>query len=235
VTLGSAGASTAKKKKLVTVSAAYGAGGSVVAPALAARLRVPFLQWVSTGSRHKVSISCEEQISQAEEQLTPVHRFLGSLTQAMPAGPTQSPPSTRNQRASQRRSAETEIRGLVQGGGGVVLGRAAAVVLGADCGFHVRLGGPSDRRILQGALIEGVSPAQAEVRMRSADHARFAYVHRLYHADPTDSTFYHLTIDSTAVPLDTVIDLIFQAFSAYFAADDSDLSGGAGPRTPAIE
>ena len=235
MTLGSASASTARKTKLITVSAAYGAGGSVVAPALAARLRVPFLQWVSTGSRHEASISCEEQISPTEEQLTPVHRFLGSLTQAMPAGPTQSPPSTRNQRASQRRSAEKEIRGLVQRGGGVILGRAAAVVLGAACGFHVRLAGPSDRRISQGALIEGVTPAQAEVRMRSADHARFAYVRRLYQADPTDSALYHMTIDSTEVPLDTVIDLIVQAFSGYLVTDDSDLHGGAGPRTPAIE
>ncbi len=236
VTLGSAGASTARRTTLITVSAAYGAGGSVVAPALAARLRIPFLQWVSTGSRHKRSISCEEQISPTEQQLTPVHRFLGSMTQAMPAGPTQSPPSTRNQRASQRRSAETEIRDLVQGGGGVILGRAAAVVLGAECGFHVRLAGPSDRRILQGALIEGVSQEQAEVRMRSADHARFAYVRRLYHADPTDSALYHMTIDSTAVPLDTVIDVIFQASSAYFATNDSDLTGGGAPsQTPAIE
>ena len=33
---------------LITVSAAYGAGGSVVAPALAGRLCVPFLQRVTT-------------------------------------------------------------------------------------------------------------------------------------------------------------------------------------------
>jgi len=235
VKLGSAGASTGRKTRLITVSAAYGAGGSVVAPALAARLRVPFLQWVSPGGRHKVTISCEEQLSPTEEQLTPVHRFLGSLTQAMPAGPTQSPPSTRNQRASQRRSAEREIHDLVRGGGGVILGRAAAVVLGPECGFHVRLDGPPDRRILQGALIEGVSLAQAEARMRSADHARFAYVRRLYHADPTDSALYHMTIDSTEVPLDTVIDLIVQAFSAYLVTDDSDLHGRAGSRTPASE
>jgi cytidylate kinase len=107
----------------------------------------------------------------------------------------------------------------VQDGGGVVLGRAAAVVFGAECGFHVRLDGPSDRRIIQGALIEGISPAQARVRMRAADHARSAYVRRLYRADPTDTALYHMTIDSTAVPLDTVIDVIFQAFSAYLTAE----------------
>ncbi len=34
--------------RLVTISAAYGAGGSVVAPALAERLGVPFLQRVTS-------------------------------------------------------------------------------------------------------------------------------------------------------------------------------------------
>ena len=34
--------------RLITVSAAYGAGGSVVAPALAGRLGLPFLQRVTT-------------------------------------------------------------------------------------------------------------------------------------------------------------------------------------------
>jgi cytidylate kinase len=235
MTLGSAEAPLTRKPRLITVSAAYGAGGSVVAPALAARLRVPFLQWMTTGNRHAAPMSCEEQISLSEEQMTPVHRVLGSLTQAMPAGPTQSPPSTRHQRASQRRSAETEIRDLVQDGGGVVLGRAAAVVLGAECGFHVRLDGPSDGRIIQGALIEGISPAKARVRMRAADHARSAYVRRLYHADPRDSALYHMTIDSTAVPLDTVIELIFQAFSAYLTAESPNPTMNDRPETRATE
>ena len=36
------------ESRLVTISAAYGAGGSVVGPALAQRLGVPFLQRVTT-------------------------------------------------------------------------------------------------------------------------------------------------------------------------------------------
>ena len=38
--------------RLITVSAAYGAGGSVVAPALADRLGLPFLQRVTTSEGH---------------------------------------------------------------------------------------------------------------------------------------------------------------------------------------
>jgi cytidylate kinase len=99
----------------------------------------------------------------------------------------------------------------------VILGRAAAVVLGKDRGFHVRLDGPAERRAAQGAAIEGISKEQARARLRAADKARTAYVHRLYRRDPADASLYHLVIDSTAIPLDTVIELILVAARAHSA------------------
>jgi cytidylate kinase len=112
---------------------------------------------------------------------------------------------------------EAEIRCLLAGSGGVILGRAAAVVLGKDGGFHVRLDGPPARRVVQGAAIEGISEEQARERLRAADRARTAYVRRLYRYDPTDVSLYHLVIDSTAIPLDTVVELILTAARAHVA------------------
>ena len=198
---------------LVTVSASYGAGGSVVAPALAGRLGLPFLQRVTTSEGHLAqSGPCDEQLSTEEVKATPVHRLLAHFTQAMPAGPTQSPPSTHHQDGHLRGHGEAGIHNLlVAAGGGVILGRAAAVVLGKDRGFHVRLDGPAERRVAQGAVIEGISEEHARERLRAADKARIAYVRRLYRTDPADASLYHLVIDSTAVPLDTVIELILVA------------------------
>ena len=138
---------------LITVSASYGAGGSVVAPALAGRLGLPFLQRVTTSEGHLAQPGpCDEQLSMEEVKATPVHRLLGHFTQAMPAGPTQSPPSTHHQDEHLRGHSEAGIhRLLAAAGGGVILGRAAAVVLGKDRGFHVRLDGPAGRRAAQGA------------------------------------------------------------------------------------
>jgi cytidylate kinase len=136
----------------------------------------------------------------------------------MPAGPTQSPPSTYHQDERLRGHGEAGIhRVLAVGGGGVILGRAAAVVLGKDRGFHVRLDGPAERRIAQGAVIEGISEEQARERLRAAHKARTAYVRRLYRCDPTDASLYHLVVDSTAVPLDTVIELIATAVRGHEA------------------
>jgi len=204
---------------LITVSASYGAGGSVVAPALAARLGLPFLQRVTTSEGHVAEPGpCDEQLSAEEVKATPAHRLLAHLTQAMPAGPTQSPPSTHHQDEHLRGYGEAGIhRFLAVGGGGVILGRAAAVVLGKDRGFHVRLDGPAEHRIVQGAVVEGISQEQARERLRVADKARTAYVRRLYRTDPADASLYHLVIDSTAMPLDAVIELIATAAGAHQA------------------
>src|SRR6516225_6284522 len=205
--------------RLITVSAAYGAGGSVVAPALADRLGLPFLERVTTSEGHIAEPGpCDEQLSAEEVKATPVHRLLAHFTQAMPAGPTQSPPSTHHQDEHLRGHGEAGIhRLLADGGGGVILGRAAAVVLGKDRGFHVRLDGPADRRVVQGAAIEGISEEKAKERLCAADKARTAYVRRLYRCDPGDASQYHLVIDSTAVPIDTVIELIVAAARAHGA------------------
>jgi hypothetical protein len=204
------------------VSAPYGAGGSVVAPALAGRLGVPFLQRVTTSEGHVAAPGpCDEQLSMDEAKTTPVHRLLAHFTQAMPAGPTQSPPSTHHQDAHLRGHGEAGIHRLLAaagGGGAVILGRAAAVVLGKDRGFHVRLDGPAVRRVVQGAAVEGISAEQASQRLRAADKARTAYVRRLYRCDPADASLYHLVIDSTAMPLDTVVELILTAARAHSAA-----------------
>jgi cytidylate kinase len=204
--------------RLVTVSASYGAGGSVVAPALADRLGLPILQRVTTSEGHITPPGpCDEQVSAEEAKATPVHRLLASFTQAMPAGPTHSPPSIHHQDQHLRGHGEAGIHRLLDAGGGVILGRAAAVVLGKDRGYHVRLDGPPDRRVVQGAAIEGIGEDEARARLRAADKARTAYVRRLYRIDPADPALYHLVIDSTAMPLDTIIELILVAARAHSA------------------
>ena len=205
--------------RLITVSASYGAGGSVVAPALAGRLGLPFLQRVTTSEGGVAEPGpCDEQLTEEEVKATPVHRLLAAFTEAMPTGPTHSPPSTHHQDQHLRGRGEAGIHRLVAAGGGVILGRAAAVVLGKDRGFHVRLDGPADRRVAQGATIEGISEEQATRRLRAADKARTAYVRRLYRTDPADAALYHLMIDSTAMPLEVVVELIVTAARAQSAA-----------------
>jgi cytidylate kinase len=200
--------------RLVTVSASYGAGGSVVAPALARRLGVPFLQRATT-STGGTSDQCFERLEPEEAALTPAHRLLASLGGAAPLGSTQSPLPARHHDDDLRRQCEEGIRRLAADHAGVILGRGAAAVLGRERGYHVRLDGPPALRAAQGAAIENVSRDEARRRMAVADRARDAYVRRLYRADPADAGLYHLVVDSTAVPLDTVTELIVLALGSF--------------------
>jgi cytidylate kinase len=221
---------SSEQVRLVTVSASYGAGGSVVAPALAERLGVPFVQraTISTGGIDGPE-PCVERLVPEESDITPVSRLLASFINAMPAGPTQSPPPVRHVDEDLRRHCEGDIRRLAAAGAGVILGRGAAVVLGKDRGFHVRLDGPPGLRVVQGAAIEGVGQEEARRHMDTADRARTAYVRRLYRADPADPRHYHLVIDSTAIPLDAVVEMILQALSSFPAAPTAPQGATAAP------
>ena len=87
--------------RLITVSASNGACGSVVAPALAERLGLPFLQRVTNVATGHVAEPgpCDEQLSTEEVKTTPAHRLLAGLIsrRKRPPGPPsrRRPPTTR--------------------------------------------------------------------------------------------------------------------------------------------
>jgi hypothetical protein len=62
-----------------------------------------------------------------------------------------------------------------------------------------------------GQAFSGAPPAKFAPRSRG----RTVYVRRLYRADPTDPRHYHLVVDSTALPLDAVVDMILAALSSF--------------------
>jgi len=71
--------------------------------------------------------------------------------------------------------------------GGVILGRAAAIVLRDPLGaLHVRLTGPKERRIEQGMLLEGVDRTTATRHIEETDRARETYVRHFYRCDARD-------------------------------------------------
>jgi cytidylate kinase len=184
---------------LVAISSPYGAGGSRVAPALAERLKVPFLD--------RPAGTEPEQEDRGGGLLSK----LGSIGLAWgtPVGMELEDLVPGDAR---RREIEAELSALQATGGGVVLGRAAAVLLRDDPRvLRVLLTGPPERRVEQAMAIEGIDRDAAARRLQRTDRARLAYHQTLYCVDPRSPALYHLIIDSTAIPLDTVVDLIAAA------------------------
>jgi cytidylate kinase len=113
------------------------------------------------------------------------------------------------------RCTEGAIRKAVCTDGGVILGRAAAIVLGDHPGaFHVRLDGDPERRVAQAMALTGISEAAARDAMIRNDKARAAYVRHYYDADASSPQHYHLVLDSTRVPLDVCTEIIVAAVGA---------------------
>jgi cytidylate kinase len=107
------------------------------------------------------------------------------------------------------------LQEIAAGAGGVVLGRAAAMVLrDRPDVLHVRLDGPAERR-LAAAVAHSGRPEEEVRRERDAvDAGRVAYVRHFYRCDPAEARHYHLVVDSTVIPHDTVVDLIVTAAHA---------------------
>jgi cytidylate kinase len=198
---------------VVTVSASYGCGGAEVAPAVAERLGLPFHdRAIPVQVAGRLGVPVSEAEANDETVVRGLWRLVASLgTMPDPVGgvmPTAAVPDER----AYRQQTERILAEIADGAGGVVLGRAAALVLGdrPDV-LHVRLDGPKERR-LAAAVARSRRPRD-EVRreLEANDRSREAYVRHFYRCDPTSSQHYHVVLDSTALPLDTVVNLVVTA------------------------
>ena len=205
----------------VTISAGYGAGGSVVAPEVAKRLGLPLLdRAISSHVAAQLRVSVQEAEGGAARRSLP-DRFVSALvplaagviatsTDTMPHDLV-APPGEADRF---REQAEAIMRAALTSGA-VILGRAGAAAFRNEHGvLRVRLFGPAEARIAQAARIEDVDEATARQRLPEVDRARAQYVRRLYRADIDDPDLFHLHIDSTALPLPAVAGLIVSAYRA---------------------
>lgn len=209
---------------VLTMSSAYGAGGSVISPALAETLGLPFCDRLlstsvvddATASENRngsvpdrVRARAPEGISEAEKEASPGSRFFSYLARA--AAPTAYVITAEayEDEPRLRRHAEADVVELCRTSGGVILGRAGAVILAKHPrAFHVRLAGPKQRRARRAAEIEGVSEEEALQRLEQTDRARELWVRRLYRADATDPRYYHLVLDSTVFSVEEAVDIV---------------------------
>jgi cytidylate kinase len=184
-----------------------------VAPALAARLDLPFFDRLLHGPDTRTVARVLERLSDEERNAGPPGRVatvLGHVSSGL--GLPVPDADDLNPRARIRREVEANIGRIARGTGGVILGRSAAVVLGKQgCAFHVRLDGPPALRCAQGAAVEGVDEALAQEHQKETDRAWRQFTEEIFGRDPGDASLYHLMIDSTAVPLSECVGLIADA------------------------
>lgn len=230
---------------VVTISATYGAGGSAVGSSVAERLNVPFLdRAIPSEVAREIGCRFEDVLEHDDRAPTGFDRLLASAARLPSATLGSVDPMFIGATDSQGRLLFDEefvehterVIAKLASMGGVILGRAAAIVLADhEDALHVRLDGPRERRITQAATMRAAArdevldtaadtpegsvtadPDDPDAAWRPPtmrelddnDRARAAYVRRFYRVNPDDPHHYHAVLDPTVLGLTTCADLI---------------------------
>lgn len=206
---------------VVTISASYGAGGSVIAPRLSEVLGLPFIDRLLSPEATVAAGRSQEGLVAGEQEASPTGRILSYFARAAHVGsvmaPEVVPPEPLMDDEAIKQRAEEPLRPVRQGAPAVILGRAAAAVLrDRPRTYHLRLDGPVDRRIAWAAPYEGLTLEAAKKRQDETDRARTQFVKRLYRLDPTGTGLYHMVLDPTVLGIDGAVKVITAALELFF-------------------
>jgi hypothetical protein len=202
-------------KKLVALSASYGAGGNVIGPALAERLGVDFLdRAIPVQVAEQLQVAPEEVDAVEDEHPSRLERLLGGFTAGDSVTPTWLPGAGLTSEDF-RRQTERVLLAQCETGSGVMLGRAGAIVLRDDPDvLRVRLDGPRDARLGQAMRFGSIDEETARRAIERLDRTHADYARELYGVDIRDFALYDLMIDSTRIEVETCVDIIVAAASA---------------------
>jgi cytidylate kinase len=203
---------------VVTISASYGAHGDAIGHWVAERLDLPFLD-------RAIPVAVVKEMAQsgeiAESLDEPAPRrweriIMGFANATTPMGPNQLPTAEIETPERFRKSNEARLREVAETSGGVILGRAGMAVLGGRPDvLCVRLDGPVEARVAQ-AIAQGVDEDTARKGQRAVDRARDAYARVFFNVRQDDTRLYHIVLDSTALSVDSSVDIIVRAAQDRF-------------------
>jgi cytidylate kinase len=202
---------------IVTISATFGAGGSVVGPTVADRLGLPFVdRAIPFAVATEIGCTLDEALVHDDRAERGIGRILAGAARLpnVTLGGMDIYLPDRTLLPEEEFVGRTE-RVLAAITEGVVLGRAGAMVL-ADKPhtLHVRLDGSRRRRLAKVASSFGLGAREAERMLDDNDRARAAYVKHFYRVDPADPGLYHLVLDGARLPESVCADLVVAAAHA---------------------
>ncbi len=201
---------------LVAISAAYGAGGSEVGPALADRLGVPFLdRAIPMAVAAELKVPVEAAVAHdGQVGGSWLERLLRGFVGSDAGVPAPVSPEALSGTEFRRATEEVLLR-QAREGRGVILGRGAVIVLREDPrALRVRLDGPAELRLRQAMRLGQIDQESAARAMRRLDRVHADYVRHFYGESLQRPSLYHLVIDSTTIPLPTCVELIATAAQA---------------------
>ena len=209
--------------KLVAMSAAYGAGGSLIGPDLARRLDVPFVdRGIQMAVAHRLDIPLDDAIAHEQPHGSGLlHRLLAGFLGADAGAPAPLPAEAFTPEDFHQASRDA-LLSQASTGEGVILGRGAVPALRRDPrALRVRITGPEDRRLEQAMRLGQLDRDAAARALRNMDRTHAEYVRQFYEVDIDDPSLYHLIIDATTMPPPTCVAMIEMAARSIAGAVDA--------------
>ena len=201
---------------IIALSAAYGAAGSRIGPALAERLGVPFIdRGIALAVAERLDIPVDDALAHEEPSgKSLLERVLSGFLGADPGAPAPLPVDAVTP-ADFHRASQEALLSQAATGRGVILGRGAAAALRNDPHvLRVRLTGPVERRIEHAMRVRGLDRDTTERTLRALDRAHADYLRQFYDVDILDPGLYHLVIDATSFGAGVCVELIATAAEA---------------------
>lgn len=202
---------------VVTISASFGAGGSIVGPKVAQRLGLPFLdRAIPVAAARRLQLPDSVAAALDEHAPSVLERLAGALAHASaPIGPDPIDMVGDDDPDEFRHATEAVLRQVADTTGAVVLGRCAMVVLaGRPDVLSVRLDGPVAARVASVAAREAMDVEEVRRAQHESDRTREAYARVFYRVRQDDPKLYHLMVDTTAIDLDSCVEMVVTAAAA---------------------
>lgn len=200
---------------LITISRQFGAGGSELAAALAARLgwRVFDRELID---RVAERLSWDPHTVEALDERPPAlwTRIAASLMFAPMDCPVSVESSDVLNPDVVSHAANAAILDAARTPRVVIVGHGAQMIFrNRPDTLHLRLVAPAADRVQRVMLRKHCDRATAEALLPRIEHGRDAYVHRYYHVDRSDPLLYHLQINTGLVPLEEATTLVAELIS----------------------
>ena len=184
---------------IVTVFGQRGSGASEIAPALAEKLGVPYVEQ-RFSSKTLSQVDRNTLISDSA-----FSRWMRSVSVDNDAAGI----------AADREIAANNTAYVLEAvdNGGVLLGRNGAIVLRHVVGaLHVRLVAPLGKRVERVMFKTGLGAAEAEEQCHAEDRLRAEMARALYQWDPNTDESYDLVLNTSSVTYDQIVDIIADVY-----------------------
>jgi CMP/dCMP kinase len=207
--------------KTVAISRQRGSGGSYVARAIAERLNLRYID-------RQMLREAAEYLRQhdPEEKIEPSGSWWARLGQTLALGAPEvgyvppSPDATYEGELFdiEKRIIQRVVEGQIAAEPTVIVGRGAAQTLrGRACVLSVFVHAPEAWRVDRAKQVYSLPDTNAAQKMvRESDRSRSRFIKAVAGVDWTDADAYDLTVDSSALGFEAMIDVIVRAVDARF-------------------